>query len=103
MRLDIEKIGGATVLAGALSGKRALAKLLAETAQEPFEPEPLFLDFSKARVATASFMRESVLALRDIVRRRRSNFYPVIANANSDIKDELQELVAGQRSDVLIA
>jgi hypothetical protein len=37
------------------------------------------------------------------VRGRRSNFYPVIANANDKVQDELRELVAPPRSDVLIA
>lgn len=103
MRIDIGKIGGAAILAGALNGKRMLAQLVASSVQEPLEPEPFFLDFSKVEVATASFLRESVLMLRNIVRSQRSNFYPVVANANSDICDELHELVSGQRSDVLIA
>jgi hypothetical protein len=102
MKIDIKQIGGSTVLAGALNGKRTLGKLVDMTAQEPFEPEPVFLDFSKVEVATASFLRESVLMFRNIVRGQRSNFYPVVANANDDIKDELIELVSGQRSDVLI-
>jgi hypothetical protein len=103
MQIDMKKLGGSDILAGASNGKGVLAKLVAATVQEPFEPEPVFLDFSKIQVATASFLRESVLALRNIVRRQRSNFYPVVANANADICDELHELVDGQRSDVLIA
>src|ERR1700730_417131 len=42
---------------------------------------------------TASFLRESVLAFRDAVRRRRSNLYPVIANASDLVADELKLLV----------
>jgi hypothetical protein len=41
------------------------------------------------------------LALRDIIRRRRSKFYPVIANANEAVLDELAELL-GARGDVLM-
>ena len=103
MQIDMRKAGGSAVLAGASNGKRVLAKLVAMTVQEPFEPEPFFLDFIKVEVATASFLRESVLMLRNVVRGQRSNFYPVVANANADICDELHELVDGQRSDVLIA
>jgi hypothetical protein len=102
MQIDMRKVGGSDVLAGALNGKRLFGKLLAATIQQPLEPEPVFLDFSKVRVATASLLRESVLALRDVVRGQRSNFYPVVANANTDIRDELRELVAGRRSDVII-
>ena len=102
MLVDMKRLCGSGVLAGASNGKKALAKMVALTVQEPFEPEPVFLDFSKVDVATASFLRETVLSLRNIVRGQRSNFYPVVANANSDIRDELNELVNGQRSDVLI-
>ena len=54
----------------------------------------MFLDFEGVDVATASFLRESVLAFRDTVRRRRSNLYPVVANANDLVADELRVLVA---------
>jgi hypothetical protein len=103
MQIDMKKTGGSSILSGASNGKRMLGKLMASTVQEPLEPEPFFLNFSKVDVATASFLRESVLMLRNMVRGQRSNFYPVVANANADICDELHELVSGQRSDVLIA
>jgi hypothetical protein len=52
-------------------------------------------------VATASFLRETVLAFRDTVRRHRSNFYPVIANAAPLVAEELKVLVASHK-DVLM-
>jgi len=103
MQIDMKKIAGSSVLAGASNGKNVLTKLLTATVQEPLEPEPVFFDFARVDVATASFLRESVLVFRNVVRSQRSNLYPVIANANSDICDELHELVDGQRSDVLVA
>jgi hypothetical protein len=89
------------VLAGALTGRKMLAKLVERTAREPATPQPVFLDFSGVEVATASFLRETVLAFRDSVRRRRSNFYPMIANASELVADELTVLVASD-SDVLM-
>jgi hypothetical protein len=102
MRIRLEEIGKSTVLAGALNGKTTLGRLMEATVTEPGDPEPVFLDFSGVEVATASFLRESVLAFRDIVRRRRSAFYPVIANANEAVRDELMELLR-PRGDVLMA
>lgn len=99
----MQMISGAQVLAGASNGKRALGQFLSLIAQEPIEPEVVFFDFAKVDVATASFLRESILTFRNIVRGKRSNLYPVVANANANIVDELKELVDGQRSDVLIA
>jgi hypothetical protein len=84
---------GATVLSGALRGHDLLAQLLRATAAEPTLPQPVFLDFIGIDVATASFLRESVLAFRDIVRGRRSVIYPVVANASDAVKEELDELV----------
>lgn len=93
---------GRRVLAGAIPGRKAFTKLLEQaTNYEPNTPEPLFLDFAEIEVATASFLRESVLALRNAIRARRSNLYPVIANANKYVVDELGVLLA-PRGDVLL-
>jgi hypothetical protein len=101
MRIALHQISNSSVLAGALNGKSVLTRLLEASMSEPSEPEPLFLDFADVEVATASFLRESILAFRDIVRRHRPKFYPVIANPNEVVKDELVEL-AHARGDVLM-
>jgi hypothetical protein len=101
MRLSLREIAQTDVLAGALNGKSVLMRLLEATLSEPAEPEPLLVDFSGIAVATASFLRESILALRDIVRSRRSNYYPVVANPNEAVRDELLEL-AHSRGEVLM-
>lgn len=88
-----QAVSGATVLSGALRGQDLLAQLLRATAAEPASPQPFFLDFTGIDVATASFLRESVLAFRDIVRGRRSVIYPVVANASDAVREELVELV----------
>ncbi len=100
--LDMNALGGGEVLAGAVNGRLALGRLLAAVSAEPAAPEAMFLDFAHVEVATASFLRESVLAFRDAVRGRRSRLYPVVANANDTVRDELGELV-GPRGDVLMA
>lgn len=96
MRIRIRDLadGDGRVLAGAINGRKALARLLERTGGDPDEPEIVFLDFEGVDVATASFLRESVLAFRDGVRRRRSNLYPVVANANDLVAEELRVLVA---------
>lgn len=102
MRLDMNKLGGGEVLAGAINGRHALGRLLEAVVTEPVLTQPVFLDFAEVEVATASYLRESILAFRDAVRGRRSRFYPVVANANDLVRDELAELV-GPRGDVLMA
>ena len=101
MKIILSELCGSTVLAGALSGRTALNKLLEETVTEPASPEYVFLDFAGTDVATASFLRESVLAFRDIIRARHAAFYPVVANANEVIHDELMEILRS-RGDVLM-
>lgn len=101
MVISMRDIGGSDVLAGALNGSTALTNLLSATNKEPETPEPLFIDFLEVEVATASFLRESVLAFRDQVRKRRSRLYPVIANANEAVRDELIELTRA-RGEVLM-
>ena len=89
------------VLAGALKGRKVLGLLLERIDREPEEPEPVYLDFAGVEVATASFLRECVLEFRGIVRRRWTNCYPVVANANDTIAEELSVLLEPQR-DVLM-
>lgn len=101
MKISMSQVGKSEVLAGALNGQKMLSKLLELTRKEPQSPELIYLDFSGVDVATASFLREAVLTYRDTVRRRRSNFYSVIANANQVIEDELKVLVTAE-SDALM-
>lgn len=102
LRIDFQKLGGGTVLAGALHGRKVLNELLSATAAEPVVPEPVFLDFGKVDVATASFLRESAVVFREHVRGRRSTLYPVIANVNDDIRDELLELAKNRGEAFLV-
>jgi hypothetical protein len=92
-RISISDAAPGPVLSGALRGQQLFVKLLAVLNAEPNAPEAVFLDFAGVEAATASFLRESVLAFRDMVRGRRSNLYPVVANANEAVREDLAELV----------
>lgn len=76
------------ILAGVDSGRAVFGKMLALVAKDPSEPELLILDFTGVSVATASFLRESALGLRGVIRQRKSNYYLVIANTNPVVMDE---------------
>jgi hypothetical protein len=102
IRMQELEEGNGGVLAGAINGRKVLARLLDRTAQEPVTPETVFLDFDGVQVATASFLRESVLAFRDAVRRRRSNLYPAIANANELVAEELRVLVGSHGNALML-
>jgi hypothetical protein len=92
-----EEVGNSSVLAGAMSGRDALARLLTLVKVEPGAPEPLFLDFESIEAATASYLRESIVAFRHVIRERDSHYYPVIANPNNEVRDELAELARARR------
>lgn len=92
----------ATVLAGARSGARLFAALAAALPPPARTAQPLYLDFSEVVVATASFLRESVLPLKALARTVRSSWYPVVANASPEILEEL-EVVCSARSDAILA
>lgn len=92
-RMSISDAAPGPVLSGALRGQQLFVKLLGVLTSEPAVPEAVFLDFTGVEAATASFLRESVLAFRDMVRGRRSNLYPVVANANEAVREDLAELV----------
>lgn len=102
MRIRLQTMLETDVLAGAVNGRATLHRLLAATETEPQAPEPVFLDFSGISVATASFLRESVLAFREIIRGRRSRYYPVMANMNESVREELLVLLT-PRGDVVMS
>ena len=93
VQINLFQLTGNPVLAGSQPGQQLLAQLFRATSKEPKAPEALFLDFGQIEVATASYLRESVLKFRDIVRRERSNFYPTLANANDIVLEEFSELL----------
>ncbi|WFU13037.1 hypothetical protein QA646_27150 (plasmid) [Rhizobium sp. CB3090] len=90
------------VLAGAVNGKIAFAEMIKSIPDEIVIPQPLFLDFGGVAVATASYLRESVFALKAYLRTKSSSYYPVVANANSDVWDELS-VIAHAKNDAIVA
>ena len=88
-----------TILSGAQSGRRLFAALVGQ-AVEPRLPEVAFLDFAGIEVATASCLRESVVAFRDHARTTLPNLYPVIANPSPSVREEL-DFFLRQRKDVM--
>ena len=92
-------MGGQTVLSGAISGRKLLSALIAAT-PSPEAPAPAFLDFTQIEVATASFLREAVIGFRDYVRHSLRNVYPVVANLQPAVAEELDFFVR-TRGDVL--
>lgn len=101
VRLFIQTIVGGEqhILAGAASGRKLLAALIDATPSWDM-PERVFLDFADIEVATVSFLRESVIGYRDFIRSSHQNIYPVIANANPAVLEEL-ELLLSARADAL--
>src|SRR5579872_4310631 len=98
MHIPMRNLVESNVLAGALTGRKILGLLLEKIDKEPEGPEAVYLDFMGIEVATASFLRECVLEFRDSVRRRWPNYYPVVANANDSVKEELSVLLRPQRT-----
>lgn len=90
------------VLSGAVNGKTAFAIMVKTIDKDPPAPAALYLDFVDVGVATASYLRESVFALKAYLRNIGSKYYPVAANANESVYDELLT-IANARSDAIIS
>lgn len=102
MKIGMKVIANNKVLAGAIAGKTVFVDLIRQTDAEPLEPAALILDFAGIDVATASFLRETVFALKTYMRARQSKLYPVVANLNNEIRDELSVLTEAM-NDVIIS
>lgn len=96
----LDLVGGQTVLAGTTAGRKLLSALVAATSSVA-EPTAAFLDFAGVEVATASFLRESVIGFRDYARRSLPEVYPVVANLSHAVAEELEFFVRA-RGDVLL-
>jgi hypothetical protein len=101
-KIEIRSVAGTAILSGSPRGADMFTKLIRQISPEPTNPEPIFLDFENIEVATASYLRESILAFRDFVRARRSMLYPVVANANEAIREELT-LLATSSGNVIMS
>ena len=101
--ISIKDVAGQeTILTGASAGKAGALAVIEKAGSEPQEPCPLLLDYSAIDIATASYVRESVYALKSYLRNSGSKFYPVVANANEKVREELA-VIADARNDVLLA
>ena len=86
-------------LAGSAMGRQILAQLIAET-KSFVDPTVAFLDFDGIDIATGSFLREAVLGYRDFCRSAMGTLYPVVANINSAIEEELTDYLK-ERNDAV--
>lgn len=100
--LSLFEIARTSILSGAQDGKATFVALLKKANCEPDEPSPLLLDFKGIDVATASFLREAIFALKSHLRTSNSKFYPAVANVNESVREELS-VIAEARSDALLA
>lgn len=92
---------GSTTLAGSAMGRQMLAKLIEKT-KPVAQPTLAFLDFAEVDIATGSFLREAVMGFRDFCRNAAGMIYPVVANANAIIEEELATYLRG-RNDAIWA
>lgn len=101
MRIELATlVTDASVLAGSARGRAVLSRLV-ELAVPQTCPSLFVLDFAGVEIATGSFLQESALGFRDFVRGRHLDLYPVVANANAAILDELSTLLIAQHDAVM--
>ncbi|MEX2630741.1 MAG: hypothetical protein WD341_12450 [Tistlia sp.] len=90
--------GNRRILAGSSQGRKVLAALV-ESSPAGNEPEVVFIDFAGVDYVTSSFIRESLASYRDFARANLGNVYPILANANEEVAEEI-EFFARERGDV---
>ena len=83
-------------LTGVARARQLLAKLISWTADE--SPKgTLILDFTGITYASASFLREAILAFRDYVRSYQPDVFPVLANIADTVREEFDTLLKDRR------
>jgi hypothetical protein len=89
MHTDIAELAGSSVLGGAVPGQGLLVKLAALARNTPAKPIGWQWDMANVDVITPSFARESFISMRALLRAQRSNLFPVVVNANADVREDL--------------
>lgn len=102
MKLSVQPFAVDGVLAGATLGQKVFLSLLDDCKAVPLTPSVLIVDFAGIELATASFLRESVFALKDHMRSRSSNWYPVFSNVIPEIEEEFAILTQARRDAVIL-
>lgn len=99
LRHDLKKmLDDRTIFAGATLGRKLMTALIVAT--PPLTPPIVaFLDFKGVTVATSSFLREAIIGFRDYARQSIGNVYPVAANLEPQVLEELEFFVRS-RNDV---
>jgi hypothetical protein len=101
MHVKLLELTRTSLLAGATNGLTALTRLIS-LIKRCSEAQLFVLDFAGIELATASFLRECVLGFRDYCRQSQANLYPIIANANQIVEEELG-LLLQDRNEAMIA
>lgn len=96
-----EVVEDCDIFAGAIPGKNALADVL-KRITVPESAQALFLDFGGISAATASYLRELVLGLRNYCLRLTTPLVLVVANPSAAVLEELDFLLSAMREAILI-
>lgn len=102
MIINIKELADATVLAGSVFGKKIFVRIIEKSIMEVPLPTALVIDFDGIELATASFLRESVFAVKSYMRMRQSSYYPIVANINDEIHEDLL-ILTDAMNDVVIS
>ncbi len=94
--------GGDPVLAGSQAGRQACA-VAALRAIDSKPGETLILDFTGVAVATASFIREAILRLRDFLAAQEPSRTVVLANLEERVHEEIELYLEKTRDALWIA
>ena len=88
---SLSKLSNKKVLAGSPEGRR-MREILSDLAKAS-DPGLFVIDFAQIDVATSSFVREAVVIFRNLTRAQRADLYPVVANLNAEVEEELTSVL----------
>ena len=101
MILRIRTMTESGLIAGTATGRTLFASCITETAMEPDEPIPCFMDFIEIRIATAAALPELVIAFKTFKRSINSRHYPMVSNINRAIEEKIR-LLLEMRGDAIL-
>lgn len=100
--IDLKADMGIDVLSGAIPGRQQFGKFLQQVPTDSSLQKLFLVNFEGIRVATSSYLRESILAMRAHLRAQKSKLHLLPVNLSEEVLEELSDLMMNTHDAIVV-
>jgi len=102
LMIDLKSETGMDVLSGAIPGRQQFGRFLQQVPTDTSLQKLFLVNFEGIRVATSSYLRESILAMRAHLRAQKSKLHLVPVNLSEEVLEELSDLMKNTHDAIVV-